>query len=416
MEHLLDFLSGNLTTQERIWSALAPGIALTAYFLVALVAYAIRCGVKGPYVDPELAARDSSVITARWVRYFFAWSIRPAWTLVLRSGIPATALTTLSALFAFGAGVSLAVGRFGLGGWLYIFAGILDFLDGRLARARGEASVRGSLLDSVLDRYSEAAVFIGLAWFYRDNWVLLAVLAALTGSLLTSYVRAKGESLGIQAKVGLMQRAERILLLGGAVALSPVAEAILAPGDLRPAHRLAIFAIVILAITAHVTAARRLVYGLGALGAKPLRGWFSASRGSLIRNVAAAALATAVDFAVFWALVTAAGFAPWSATACGCAVGAVVNFCANRFWVFHSKTPPLAQSARYAFVSATSAILNSGGVAILMFVPSARSWIAWSLARVAVFLAWNFPLHRDYVFKSDISCGAEEAVDGGSKR
>jgi len=412
METLYDLLAGALSTRGRIWSALAPGLALTAYFLVALVAYAIRCRVKGPYVDPELAVRETSFVTGRWVRFFFAWAMRPVWAAVLRSGIPASALTTLSLLLAGGAGVALAVGRFGLGGWLYIFAGICDFLDGRLARAKGEASPRGSLLDSVLDRYSEGAVFVGLAWFYRDSWVLLVVLAALLGSQLTSYVRAKGESLGIRITVGLMQRAERILLLGVAVALSPVAEAVLAPADPRPAHRLAIFAIVVLAIMAQGTAARRLVYGLGALGSKPLRGWFSASRGSLIRNVAAAVFATAIDFAVFGGLVVAVGLAPWLATACGCAVGAVVNFTVNRLWVFHSKTPPLAQSARYTFVSATSALLNSGGVAILMLVPSARSWIAWSLARAAVFLAWNFPLHRDYVFKSDISCGTEEAIDG----
>jgi len=415
MERFFDFVTGNLSTQERIWSALAPGIALTAYFLMALVAYAVRCAVKGPYVDPELAARETTILTGRWVRFFFAWAMRPIWLIVLRSGIPASALTTLSVLFAGGAGVALAVGRFGLGGWLYIFAGICDFLDGRLARARGEASARGSLLDSVLDRYSEGAVFIGLAWFYRDSWVLLVVLAALLGSQLTSYVRAKGESLGIRITVGLMQRAERILLLGVAVALSPVAEAVLAPNDPHPVHRLAIFAIVVLAITAQGTAARRLVYGLGALGPKPLRGWFSASRGSLIRNVAAAIIATAVDFTVFECLVVVVGLAPWLATACGCAVGAVVNFTVNRLWVFHSKTPPLAQSLRYAFVSATSAFLNSGGVAILMLVPSTRSWIAWSLARVAVFLAWNFPLHRDYVFKSDISCGTEEVIDGGTR-
>jgi putative flippase GtrA len=209
-----------------------------------------------------------------------------------------------------------------------------------------------------------------------------------------------------------MQRAERILLLGVAVALSPIAEAFLAPGDPRPAHRLAIAAIVLLAITAQVTAARRLVYGLGALGSKPLAGWFSAARGSLVRNVAAAIIATAVDFAVFAALVHLAGLAPWAATACGCAVGAVVNFTVNRVWVFHSKTPRVAQSMRYAFVSATSAMLNSGGVAILMLVPSARSWIAWSLVRAAVYLAWNFPLQRDYVFKSDIPEGGDGRPDG----
>ena len=74
--------------------------------------------------------------------------------------------------------VALAAGRFALGGWLYLFAGILDVLDGRIARARGLASKKGAALDSVLDRYSDSAVLVGLSWYYRDSWVLLAAQLA----------------------------------------------------------------------------------------------------------------------------------------------------------------------------------------------------------------------------------------------
>lgn len=401
MENFIDFIAGNLTTEERIWAALAPGVVLLGYVLISLAAYTIRCVLYGQFSDAELENRDRTVITGLWTRLYFAWAMRPIWWLVLRSGIPASAITTLSFLLSVAAGVSLAMGRFSLGGWLFIFGGICDFLDGRVARTRKEASPSGSLLDSVLDRYSDAVIFMGLAWFYRDSWVLAAVLVALTGSQLVSYVRARGESLGIEIKIGLMQRAERILLLGIGVALSPIVEAVLAPNDPTPQHRMAIMSIVLLAVTTQMTAARRLLYGLRKLGTVPIKGWFSKSKGSLLRNIISAIVATAGDFVAYYCLVNYAGMTPGVSTAIGCGFGAVINFTMNRIWTFGSKSPPISQMARYAFVSFTSALLNAGGVTVLLLVPSAEYRVAWLLVRLAVFLAWNFPLQRDYVFKDE---------------
>ena len=89
-----------------------------------------------------------------------------------------------------------AVGNFGAGGWLYLLTGILDILDGRIARATGKVSASGAYFDSVMDRYAEIIVFAGFAYFYRDSWVLFLVLAASLGSIMVSYTRARGESLG----------------------------------------------------------------------------------------------------------------------------------------------------------------------------------------------------------------------------
>ncbi|TPV93625.1 MAG: CDP-alcohol phosphatidyltransferase [Myxococcales bacterium FL481] len=398
MDTLARLVIGDLTAAERIWSALTPGLVLVAYVVGGLAVYAIRVWRRGPYRDAELEARPRTVLTALWLRLFFAWLMRPLWYLVVRSGVPATAITTLSVLLSVAAAFALAMGRFSLGGWLFIAGGICDFLDGRLARARDRASPAGGFLDSVLDRYSDAAVLVGLAWFYRHDWVLLAVLAALVGSQLTSYVRAKGEALGVSIQVGLMQRAERLLLLGLGVALSPIVEAVLDPHNVRPSHRLAIASLVLLGLSTQATAARRFIYGLRALDHRPFRGFGSLSRGSLARNVVAAAVATVVDFAVFSLLWTRVGIEPGWATAGGCLVGAVVNFTINRSWVFGSRSGAAKQGLRYAFVSSTSAALNAGGVTILLLVPSASAQVAWLAVRGAVYLAWNFPLQRDYVF------------------
>jgi CDP-diacylglycerol--glycerol-3-phosphate 3-phosphatidyltransferase len=91
----------------------------------------------------------------------------------------------------------------------------------RVGRCDGRGSKAGAVLESTLDRFSEFAAFIGLAAFFGSGWRSLVVLVALGGSLLVSYTRARGESLGVLCKSGLMQRAERILLLGVGAIVDP---------------------------------------------------------------------------------------------------------------------------------------------------------------------------------------------------
>ena len=394
MESLFLWLAGQLSDEARIWTALAPAVAMSAYFIMGLGVYAARVWLRGHRRDGEIEARHTPVLTGLWIRLYFAWLMQPLWRLVLRTGVPPAALTTLSLLLAAGSGVALAAGRFALGGWLYIFAGIFDFLDGRLARAQGSSTTQGAALDSILDRYSDAAVLVGLAWFYRNDWVLLPVLMAMMGSSLIPYIRAKGEALGLEVTVGIMQRAERIVYLGVAVALSPILEVLLNPLDPRPIHRLAVVGIVLLAVSTQLTAAQRLVFLLRALAVRkaPRRGRVFS------KNLVAAAVATGADFVVVALCSELGWFTPPAATAVGCGLGAMVNFGLNRVWTFGSRDARLPQMSRYVFVSSISAMLNAGGVAVLLLLPGFDFRIGWWLVRGAVFLAWNFPLHRDYVF------------------
>lgn len=400
MNGLVDWLRGDLSTAGRIWSALAPALILVAYFVVGLLIYGVRCALRGPYRDQEMEARGSSVLVGMWIRLYFAWVSRPLWIALCRSGIPASSVTTLSFLLAVASGVSLGAGRFALGGWLYIFSGILDHMDGRLARATGTQSSGGAALDSVLDRCSDGVVLIGFAWFYRNSWVLLAVLTAMLGTFLVPYIRARGEGLGVKMTVGLMQRPERILYMGFAAAMSPILEAILVPGEPHPIHHLAVVGLVLLAASTHLTALRRFLHLLTALGRNPLGGWFHAGQGSLLRSQVAAGVATAADFLLVVALVTGAGIFPWFSTMIGCVLGAAVNFSVSRVWAFKNVDPLVPQASRYVFVSLTSALLNGGGVGVLLLLPALDYRIAWVLVRAVVALAWNYPLHRDYVFSA----------------
>jgi CDP-diacylglycerol--glycerol-3-phosphate 3-phosphatidyltransferase len=124
------------------------------------------------------------------------------------------------------AGVAFAMGHLVLGGWAVLLGGIADVLDGRIARALGVAGPRGAFLDSTLDRFAEVGAFVGLAVYYQASTpALVVVVAGLGGSLLVSYARARGESVGVVCKVGVMQRAERLLTIGLGGVLDPAVSA-----------------------------------------------------------------------------------------------------------------------------------------------------------------------------------------------
>jgi len=133
-----------------------------------------------------------------------------------RTGLSPDHLTALGLLMAVPAAVAIGSGRLGLGLILLIASAIPDLLDGALAKAKGTASKRGAFFDSVSDRVTDALILGGVAWYLqssRHGHASLLPFGVLAVSLLISYERAKAESLGFTAKGGLMERAERIILL-----------------------------------------------------------------------------------------------------------------------------------------------------------------------------------------------------------
>jgi phosphatidylglycerophosphate synthase len=257
MTELSRWILGDLTPSARILTALLPALVASAYFLVGLLVYAVRCARWGPPRQFERDARGRSALVGYHARLYFFWIIDPLWRLLLRSGLSANQVSALAWLSGVGAAVASAFGRFALGGWLFLLSGTLDALDGRLARARNQASPVGAAIDSILDRYIDALMLIGLGIYYLGGWPLIPVMLALMGSLLVPYVRAKSEALGFPVRGGLMQRTERILYLGGTVALSPIFEAIFFPEQRHPVHRLALAGILLLAVTTNITAVAR---------------------------------------------------------------------------------------------------------------------------------------------------------------
>ena len=152
--------------------------------------------------------------------------INPFINLLLKAGITPNAVTTIgfginvvaTVVFVMGGGEARTDLRYvGWGGAIILFGGLFDMIDGRLARVGKMESKFGALYDSVLDRYSELAMFLGICYYLvAQSYFLSSLFAfiAMIGSVMVSYVRARAEGLGIECKGGLMQRPERILLIG----------------------------------------------------------------------------------------------------------------------------------------------------------------------------------------------------------
>ena len=133
-----------------------------------------------------------------------------------RAGITADVVTIIGIIMAIAASVSIAFGSLRLGFVLLIMTGISDALDGPVAKASGAASLRGAFFDSVSDRLTDALLLGGIAWFLigdEPGYTVMLPVSVMFVSLLISYQRAKAESLGLEAKGGLMERAERFIVL-----------------------------------------------------------------------------------------------------------------------------------------------------------------------------------------------------------
>lgn len=156
------------------------------------------------------------MLDGRW-RTSFENGLRPVGASLRRTGITADHLTALGVLMSVGAAVAIGSGYLTLGFLLLLLTAVPDVLDGAVAKASGTASPRGAFFDSVMDRISDAFLMGGVAWYLAADrggyWPMLP-MAVLAASMLISYERAKAESLGFDARGGLMERAERIVALG----------------------------------------------------------------------------------------------------------------------------------------------------------------------------------------------------------
>ncbi len=152
----------------------------------------------------------------------FIKSLAPLIRLFARLGLSPNAFTVAGVIITGFSAAAFLVGSVRLAGLLLLAGGLCDTIDGLLARTSGKATRFGALLDSTVDRYSEFIMFFGISAYFiscKDYGTSAAAFLALCGSFMVSYIRARAESLGFEAKIGLMQRPERIVLIGLAALL-----------------------------------------------------------------------------------------------------------------------------------------------------------------------------------------------------
>ncbi len=234
----------------------------TAFFLLRAVHFYVLKALGRPApIDQEMLQRGESMLLGQGPRQLFAWSMGPVYRLLERSRIHPNFLTVSCLVVSLVAGVLIALGELVLGGVVGLLGSSLDFLDGRVARNTGRTSRAGAFLDSTLDRDCDIAFLGGAAVYFRDSvWILLACLLGMGSALVISYTRAKAESLGVDLKVGLMQRPERVVMFCGGATFSPFVDAWL-PAHLAGNQYLFAGALVVLAVLTTLTSVQRTLKG-----------------------------------------------------------------------------------------------------------------------------------------------------------
>ena len=195
-------------------------------------------------------ASNKVIRSRKTVAYYLT---QPAVRLLARTSIAPNTISWFGFLVTLGAAALIISGHLFAAGLVVLMAGFFDILDGALARSTNRTTQFGAILDSTLDRFSEAVVLLGILIFYLSNAneppVIEALLVILTliGSFMVSYTRAKAEALGLKGEVGLFTRAERVIVLALGLLLNQIDYAL-------------ITALAIIVVFSFITVSQRLLY------------------------------------------------------------------------------------------------------------------------------------------------------------
>ncbi len=191
-------------------------------------------------------ARPARKTLSEWMRVWFKGVLDPIGAFLNTLGLHPNTITLVGVAGNIIASIFLAGGNFLVGGLLVLLMGPVDALDGTMARLRGHPTDFGAFVDSLTDRYSELFIFLGLLTYYlrlEDAWTAWGIFVAAAGSVLVSYAKARAESVGFDARIGILTRFERYVVL--------------VPSLLFGFPRVGIW---LIAVLANVTALQRALY------------------------------------------------------------------------------------------------------------------------------------------------------------
>ena len=233
------------------------GLPFLAYVLLAV----------GGAVELPLHKRVGSgrrLLQPLFVGYYY-WLLDPVFRFTERTSLRPNQITLGSLLTSALTAAAIATGHFALASTLVIGAATLDIIDGHLARAKRMSTASGAFLDSTIDRICDGLIFGGCVVYYAGTPMMYVCLVAMIMSFTVSYARARGETLGIVGAEGLMQRAERITILGIALAFSPIIGHHLEGFVEHPFYGLTAAALCLLALLNTTTAVARITWTMARL-------------------------------------------------------------------------------------------------------------------------------------------------------
>lgn len=247
-----------LAVKSSIWITFAPVFVINIILLTSLMVFTFTR--KRPDAPDEVKTRHNSKLLNAFFKEWWYWTTGFIVKFFIKIRLSPNIITFIGFLISVGSAFIFAYGLFGIAGWVMIFGATFDMFDGRVARITNTSCRSGAYFDSVMDRFGEGAVYLGLAYHFRSSWLLIVTIIALVGSSLVSYTRARGEGVGVVCKKGAMQRPERIVYLGVASIFQPVMDSILMWFKITPYPLLVVGALCIIALLTFTTAIQRMIY------------------------------------------------------------------------------------------------------------------------------------------------------------
>ncbi len=226
---------------ESIYYSILPFVIMIEAVAVLVTYFAITWS-KRMKTKETLSRLHDSFIGIFMIEFWY-WFTSPLLKLCMLLKLTPNKVTGISLFLSFITGAIYATGHLSIAGWMLGLSGSLDMIDGRLARATGKSSKGGAFFDSCSDRYSDAFIFIGLGIYFLsksfspeqsaftismpDYMSIIIIMTIMLGTASMSYVKARGEVVGAHTKRGLMQRPERIMMIGFYSVLDPFVRIIL---------------------------------------------------------------------------------------------------------------------------------------------------------------------------------------------
>jgi CDP-diacylglycerol--glycerol-3-phosphate 3-phosphatidyltransferase len=244
-----------METADKIYA-----LGFTAFFALPLMGY-LALLTAGRVTVPAAKAKGAGrrIFGPLFIGYSY-WMMRPVFRVAEVSGLKPDHITLISALAAAVTAAAIAMGHFALASALLIGGSSLDMVDGQLARAKNLETPGGAFLDSTIDRLCDGLIFAGCVVYYSGTAMMYVSLVALITCYLVSYARARSESLGLYGAEGLAQRADRIVMLGIAMAFSPLVAQQQEGLVSHPRYWVTALTICMLAVVNTATAASRIAW------------------------------------------------------------------------------------------------------------------------------------------------------------